>query len=164
MALDDATELPPLRPELMLSPAPPQRDGVPCWQIFDPLRGRYYQLSGEDRRLFGLWRCGSVRALRQVLKVQGHGLDEARLERLLRFVKDHQLARPDDDAALQALQRQALRVENGGPAAWLRRLLGTRVRLCAPQAFLQRTLPLARAAVSPPALWLWALLTGCGLW
>lgn len=164
MALDDATELPPLRPELMLSPAPPQRDGLPCWQIYDPLRGRYYQLSEEDRRLFGLWRCGSVRALRQVLQVQGHALDEARLERLLRFVVDHQLARPVDDAALQALQRQALRGEAGGPAAWLRHLLGTRVVLWRPQAFLQRTLPLARAAASAPALLVWALLTGCGLW
>jgi len=36
------TALPPLRQELGLYPAPPQRDGSPVWSLHDPSANRFF--------------------------------------------------------------------------------------------------------------------------
>lgn len=164
MPLDDRTTLPPLRSELQLRPAPPERDGVPRWQLRDPMRDRWFTMTEEDCCLLALWPLGHVGALRTALRAQAQVLDEDRLARLLRFVIDQQLVQADSDLLTQGLVRHAQAQQGRGLSWLLQRALGTRLVLARPQRFLEASLPWVRGFFWWPVLSVWAAMTLFGLW
>lgn len=134
--------LPPLRPDLQLSPAQPAFDGAPQWTLADPLRGRYFKLGAAAVRLLRHWALGDPnRVLAAANAEPGLPLGEAELEDMLRFLGSHDLIAALDDkqrasyGMKAAAQRQSL---------WKRVLhqyLFFRIPLWRPDPFLNRAWP-----------------------
>lgn len=134
--------LPPLRPDLQLSPAQPAFDGAPQWTLADPLRGRYFKLGAAAVRLLRHWALGDPnRVLAAANAEPGLPLGEAELEDMLRFLGSHDLIAALDDKqhASYGMKVSALR-----QSLWKRVLhqyLFFRIPLWRPDPFLNRAWP-----------------------
>ena len=134
--------LPPLRPDLQLSPAAPAADGTPQWTLADPLRGRYFKLGGSAIRLLRHWARGAAPAVLAAANAEpGAALGADELAELLGFLRGHDLI-----AALDAEQRAsyAPKAASRRRSLWqqaLHQYLFFRIPLWRPDPFLNRTWP-----------------------
>lgn len=134
--------LPPLRPDLHLSPAQPAFDGAPQWTLADPLRGRYFKLGAVAVRLLRHWALGDPKRVLAAANTEpGLPLGEAELEDMLRFLGSHDLI-----AALDGKQRASYGMKASAQrrSLWKRVLhqyLFFRIPLWRPDPFLNRAWP-----------------------
>lgn len=140
-----AAVLPGLRPELQLFPGPPDAAGAPTWTIHDPVRDRYYRLGWSEREILARWGIGVAPAVVAAVNAETTLRIHARqVDALARFLAANGLTRrhgPDGVRQLQDEERAAHR----SVAAWLlHNYLFVRLPLVSPDAFLERTAPLAR--------------------
>ncbi|MCW4629910.1 hypothetical protein [Marinomonas rhodophyticola] len=86
----EANALPKLRQNLSLLTAPPDEDGEPRWQIFDPLSNKFYYLSRTAFYIFREWRYASHdNELLSRLAQKGIDVDEKEFDYFLRFLESN---------------------------------------------------------------------------
>lgn len=135
-------QLPPLRPDLQLSPAAPALDGAPCWTLADPLRGRYFKLAGGAIRLLRHWSLGSAPLVLAAANAEsGEPLAEADLNGLLRFLRGHDLIAAVDAEQRASYARKAAMQRRSLWQRVLHQYLFFRVPLWRPDPFLNRSWP-----------------------
>ncbi len=144
--------LPPLRPDLQLVKGAPSALGAPTWLIYDPLLNRYVQIDFATHETLRHWAgCPTAEDLiARVNAAQQVWLDEASLQQLVSFLQANRLTA---DAPAHGWRHFAREREAGAHsllAMLLHNYLFLRIPLCRPQAFLERTLPLARVLASRP--------------
>ncbi|WP_439861183.1 HlyD family efflux transporter periplasmic adaptor subunit [Pseudomonas sp. MBLB4136] len=134
--------LPPLRPDLQLSPAAPALDGAPQWTLADPLRGRYFKLGAAAMRLLRHWHLGDPgRVLQEANREPGQPLAERDLQELLAFLRGHDLIGATDAEQRAGYAAKAARQRPGFWTALLHQYLFFRIPLWRPDAFLERSWP-----------------------
>ena len=143
--------LPELRPELRLTKGTASYSGEPTWLIHDPVANRYVLIDLASFETLAHWSPAmTADELVQHVNANGRvGIDRETLDRLINFLFEHEFTtRPPQQgwrsfAAKREKRRHA-------PHTWLlHNYLFFRVPLWRPQAFLERTLPIARRIGSP---------------
>ncbi len=141
-SLGPGQPLPPLREDLALIEAAPQRDGSPAWMIHDPVTNRFYRIGWLEFELLSHWHEPDAATLLAAVRADS-GLDAApeELLSLIQFLAQHHLLRSSDAGACAGLVAEHGRTRD---ARWRRLLhdyLFFRVPLVRPQVWLERWLP-----------------------
>ena len=156
--------LPPLRDDLQILSGTPTAEGVPTWNILDPVRHQYFQIGWVAFQLLSQWHLGSASKLIEVVagsttaKVTQRDVTE-----LLQFLYRHNLTREAPMGGSKGLYAQAEQSKQH----WLLKLLHSylffRIPLFNPDRFLQQTLPLVAPLYTRAALIVIVLLgvVGC---
>jgi len=134
--------LPPLRDDLRLFAAAPERDGSPAWVIQDPTRNRFFRIGWLEFELLARWDTGDAAALAQQVSAESPlivGVDD--VASLVEFLARNQLIRAtgaQDSARLSAIRAR----QQPDRLRWLlQNYLFFRVPLVRPGRFLEATLP-----------------------
>jgi putative peptide zinc metalloprotease protein len=134
--------LPPLRDDLRLFAAAPERDGSPAWVIQDPVRNRFFRIGWLEFEMLTRWDAGSPEALAEQISAQSPLAPSADdVASLVEFLARNQLVRATsagDSARLSAIRAR----QQPSRLRWLlRNYLFFRVPLVRPARFLEATLP-----------------------
>jgi len=150
LAGDTPVKLPPLRQDVGLYPAPPQRDGSPVWSLHDPAANKFYLISWPGFEMLTRWHLGTPDAVAEAVN------SETTL-----------LLTSEDVLAMAPFLEANFLTEGGGPASterllaakarsrrhWLKTLLHNylffRIPLVRPQRFLEALSPYVRPFFSP---------------
>jgi putative peptide zinc metalloprotease protein len=158
--------LPPLRDDLRLFAAAPERDGSPAWVIQDPARNRFFRIGWLEFELLARWGAGDAAALAQQVSSESPlAVSDEDVESLVEFLARNQLVRTtsaQDSARLGTIRARA----RPDRLRWLlRNYLFFRVPLVRPARFLEATLPYVAFVFRPGflALVLAATLLGLGM-
>jgi len=134
--------LPPLRDDLRLFAAAPERDGSPAWVIQDPARNRFFRIGWLEFELLARWDSGDAAALAQQVSSESPlSVSDEDVQSLVEFLARNQLVRTTgaEDSARLGAMRARQRPER---LRWLlRNYLFFRVPLVRPTRFLEATLP-----------------------
>ena len=161
-----ARELPELRPELALLPSAPHASGAPAWLIHDPVQNRFVQIDEATYHTLSLWpRCRTVDELIAMARAGGRvELDSDTIAGLVEFLHRSKLTLEAPKGGWRYFADERARLERS-PTAWLlHNYLFFRLPLVRPQAFLERTLPLAAKFAAPTAIVIYWLLGIAGLY
>jgi len=148
---DDA--LPPLRDDLQILSGTPTSEGVPTWNILDPVRHQYFQISWAAFQLLSQWHLGSATRLIEVVsgcttvKVTQRDVIE-----LVEFLYRHNLTRDARVGGSKGFLAQAEQSKQHWLLKLLHNYLFLRIPLCNPDRFLQRTLPIVAPLFTKTAL------------
>ena len=142
--------LPPLRQDIALYPAPPQRDGSPVWSLHDPAANRFYLLTWGAFEMLSRWHLRKpelvAEAVCQETTLQITAED---VLSLLPFLDSGYLLEPQGGAGTARL----LAARERSKVHWLKSLLHNylffRVPLVRPQRFLEALAPLTTPFFSP---------------
>lgn len=134
--------LPPLRDDLRLFAAAPERDGSPAWVIQDPTRNRFFRIGWLEFELLARWNTGDADALAQQVSAESPlAVSADDVASLVEFLARNQLVRASsaqDSARLSAIYAR----QRPDRLRWLlRNYLFFRVPLLRPARFLEATLP-----------------------
>lgn len=161
----EAIHLPALREDIALQKAAPGRDGTPHWNLYDPVRNRFFRIGWLEFELLSRWREGLeaealCAAVRTETPLQAD-VEDALM--LLQFLQDNELLRAshaglrDRLAAMAAARRLS-------PIKWLlHHYLFIRIPLAKPDALLTRTLPYVRFLFRPQFFFWIGLLSLVGV-
>jgi putative peptide zinc metalloprotease protein len=145
--------LPVLRDDLQILSGTPTAEGVPTWNILDPVRQQYFQIGWSAFQLLSQWHLGSATRLIDVVSrsttVEATQRD---VMELIQFLYRHNLTR---DAAMgggQGLFAQAEQAKQHWLLKLLHNYLFFRIPLLNPDRFLQKTLPLVEPLFTKTAL------------
>ena len=159
-----ASQLAPLRVELVLYPGFRSRSGAPTWRLHDPLVNRFFQLGWLEYEILSRWSMGApLRIAAAVERDTTLRCDAEQVLALAQFFAVNQLLRlsPDKTITLSIGQRRKLRQH------WLlwaaKNYLFLRYPLVRPDAFLRRTLPSVRWLFGPGVVVVCVGLCGWGL-
>ena len=149
----DDLALPPLRDDLQILAGTPTAEGVPTWNILDPVRHQYFQIGWAAFQLLSQWHLGSASRLLEVISSSTTAKVTKRdVMELIQFLYRHNLTRDAPMGGGQGLFAQAEQAKQH----WLLKLLHTylffRIPLINPDRFLQRTLPIVAPLFSKTAL------------
>ena len=145
--------LPPLRDDLRLYAAAPERDGSPAWVIQDPARNRFFRIGWLEFELLSRWGAPDAKALaRQVCAESPLAVGVDDVAALVEFLGRNQLLRATtarDSARLAAIRER----QRPGRLRWLlHNYLFFRVPLLRPARFLEATLPYVSFVFRPAFL------------
>ncbi len=145
--------LPPLREDLQILSGTPTAEGVPTWNILDPVRHQYFQIGWAAFQLLSQWHLGSVTHLIEVVSSSTTAkVTQRDVMELVQFLHRHNLTRDAPMGGSQGLYAQAEQAKQH----WLLKLLHTylffKIPLCNPDRFLQRTLPIVAPLFTKAAL------------
>lgn len=88
----DSEPLASLREDLQLLPAPRQRDGSPCWTIYDPVRHQFFRIGWLEFEIINRWRLGSAeRIVEGVNRETTLAIDINNITEIYRFLLSNQL-------------------------------------------------------------------------
>jgi len=137
-----AVILPPLRDDLRLFAAAPERDGSPAWVIQDPARNRFFRIGWLEFEMLTRWDAGSPEALAEQISTESPLAASAEdVASLVDFLARNQLVRATsagDSARLGAIRVR----QQPSQLRWLlRNYLFFRVPLVRPARFLEATFP-----------------------
>ena len=149
----DDLALPLLRDDLQILSGTPTAEGVPTWNILDPVRQQYFQINWSAFQLLSQWHLGSATRLIDVVSssttVKVTQLD---VMELVQFLYRHNLTRDAPMGGSKGLFAQAEQAKQH----WLLKLLHSylffRIPLLNPDRFLQRTLPIVAPLFTKTAL------------
>lgn len=134
--------LPPLREDLRLLPAAPNRDGSPAWMVQDPVGNRFFRLGWLEFEVLSRWSLRDpeliARAINQETPLRVAG---AQVVRVAEFLTGQQLVTAHDARGVRRLARSA---EQGSLARlrWLlHHYLFFRIPLVRPQDWLAAVAP-----------------------
>lgn len=134
--------LPPLREDLRLHAAAPERDGSPAWVIQDPARNRFFRIGWLEFELLSRWDAGSPASVAKQVKAEtplAAGPDD--VASLVDFLGRNQLLRATtarDSARLGEIRTR----QRPDRLRWLlHNYLFFRLPLVRPARFLEATLP-----------------------
>ncbi len=156
-----AEALPALRDDLRLYPGAPAADGSPSWTLYDPVRGRYFQLGHLAFQLLRHWPLGEpARVARAVERDSGLEVDTETLQEMVLFLRANNLVAGDAAGQLASYRAQVDASRLGWWKWLLHNYLFIRIPLVRPDRFLDRTLPWVRPLLSRRFL---LLVVGLGL-
>lgn len=150
--LDENEPLPQFRKDLQVMKGPPEPDGSPTFNLYDPVRSRYYRLLWYEAAILeilrpGMTMQGLIKALkkRTAIDVSARDLEmffyDAKLHNLL--IKNHSSEALSEEAESKTMN----------PLMWLLfHYMYLRIPLFDPDAFLERTLKYVRPLASKPAV------------
>ena len=157
-----AASLPPLREDLRLHEAAPDKDGAPAWSIQDPVTNRFFRIGWLEFECLLRW-PGSPQAIAQnIADTTALDAHADQVEDFARFLDRHRLLRPTP-AAVARLAAQASEPGWKHWRWWLHHYLFIRIPLVRPDRWLARALPLVRPLLSPLGLALIALASLLGM-
>ena len=150
---EEDVALPPLRDDLQILSGTPTPEGVPTWNILDPVRHQYFQIGWAAFQLLSQWHLGSaIRLIEVVSSSTTAKVTQRDVMELIQFLYRHNLTRDAQLGGSQGLFAQAEQAKQH----WLLKLLHTylffRIPLCNPDRFLQRTLPIVAPLFTKTAL------------
>ncbi|OED39545.1 hypothetical protein AB833_14950 [Chromatiales bacterium (ex Bugula neritina AB1)] len=142
-------ELPELRGELQIIPGSPLMGGAPSWMIYDPVQGRYFQISIEVFHQLSHWSAGTVaRVIEKCRAVTGRSVDEDEVLDTLKFLFANSLTRDSASRSYKEFIERKNKAKKSG-LKWLAyNYLFFRVPLVKPTRFLQITLPIVEPLFS----------------
>jgi len=150
-----AASLLPLREDLHLHEAAPDREGAPTWSIQDPVTNRFFQIGWLEYECLLRWSGasgGSAAAIAQdIARHTPLDADEEQVLEFARFLERHQLLRPSPEG-IRKLVAQANQPGWQHWRWWLHHYLFIRIPLVRPQRWLAALLPYVRPLVSPLGL------------
>ncbi len=160
----DDMALPPLRDDLQILPGTPTAEGVPTWNIFDPVRHQYFQIGWAAFQLLSQWHLGSANTLiDQVSNSTTAHVGQRDVTALVQFLYRHNLTKEALMGGSKGLYAQAEQSKQHWLLKILHHYLFFRIPLFNPDRFLQRTLPVVAPLYSKTALIVIVLLgiVGC---
>jgi putative peptide zinc metalloprotease protein len=141
----ESTPLPKLRQNLSLLTAPPDEDGEPRWQIFDPLSNKFFYLSRSAFYIFREWRHASNDLdLLSRLELRGIEVDIEELEWFLRFLEANHLLEVHTETDLNRLKDEVKRQKKHVLLWLLHNYLFIKIPLVRPDLFLTHFYPFAK--------------------
>jgi putative peptide zinc metalloprotease protein len=142
MPIDLNAQLPKLRQNLSLLVAPPDEDGEPRWQIFDPVSNKFFYLSRTAFYLFREWRqaSNSVELLSRI-EVRGIEVEEVELEYFLRFLEGNHLLEAQSENDVTRLRGEAAKQKKHVLLWLLHNYLFIKIPLIRPDLLLTRFYP-----------------------
>ena len=145
----------PLREDLHLHEAAPDRDGAPTWSIQDPVTNRFFQIGWLEYECLLRWSEGPGRSAAaiaaDIARQTPLEVEEEQVLEFAHFLERHQLLRPSSDG-VRKLVAQANQPGWQHWRWWLHHYLFIRIPLVRPQRWLAALLPFARPLVSPLGL------------
>jgi len=157
VSLSSAT-LAPLREDLRLHEAAPDKDGAPAWSIQDPVTNRFFRIGWLEFECLLRWPGQPSQMAEDIGSTTPLAPDPEQIEAFAHFLERHRLLRP----TLQGVDRLATQGAETGWQHWrwwLHHYLFVRIPLVRPERWLTSVLPLVRPLLSPTGLAL--ILSGC---
>ena len=159
---DVAAILSPLRQDLRLHKASPDRDGAPAWSIQDPVTNRFFRIGWLEFECLVRWPGNPAQIADAIAAETPMSVETEQIEAFARFLDRHHLLRPTADGVGRLV------AEANAPGWkhwrwWLHHYLFIRVPLVRPERFLAAMLPWIRPLISPLSLTLICLLSLVGL-
>ena len=141
-APDAAMRLPPLREDLQLLSAAPNRDGSPAWMIHDPVANRFFRIGWLEFELLSRWTQEDPGAVLASVNIQTPLEASAQeLADFAGFLVQHQLVRTSDAAGVANLSRIHAKSRESRLKWLLHNYLFFRLPLVRPQRFLATIAP-----------------------
>lgn len=158
----DTKPLPVLRPELELIKGAASALGQPSWLLHDPLHNRFLQIDVATYETLRHWRDCRTRGelLARLNGEQRVEIDARGLDLLIAFLYANRLTTEAPADGWRNYAREHAARQHSLFGTLVHNYLFFRIPLFKPQAFLERTLPVARALTSLPVL---LVLAGLGL-
>lgn len=156
--------LPALREDLKLLPGPPALDGSATWNVFDPVRNRYFRIGHAAFELLSRWGEGRPDALLARLHAETTlRTTQAELDTFIRFLRSHNLVRGAGAAQVEEYRRQAGAARRSLATRLLHGYLFFRIPLVRPDRFLDATLRFVQPLYTRAFLALVLAIGGAGL-
>lgn len=149
---DSGMILMPLREDLRLHEAAPDKDGAPTWSIQDPLTNRFFRIGWLEFECLIRWTTGNPTQIAQeISETTPLAIDTQQVEDFARFLERHQLLRPSPEAV------RKLAIQSSQPGWrhwrwWLHHYLFIRIPLIHPDRWLKALLPYVRPLFSTAGL------------
>lgn len=143
--------LPPLRQDLRLHQAAPDRDGSPAWSIQDPVTNRFFRIGWLEFECLRRWPGNPTQIADAIATVTPMSIEPEQVIAFGRFLEQHHLVRP----TAEGIARLAAEANQPGWKHWrwwLHHYLFIRVPLVRPDRWLARVLPWFRPIISPVGL------------
>lgn len=127
--------------------------GAPTWTVYDPVRGRYFQIGWLAFRLLNYWRLGDPDAVLQAA-IQGTTLeaDDNDVKEMLLFLRSNNLLSGDASGQKESYLAQVKAAKMSWGKWLLHNYLFIRIPLLRPDAFLTKTWPWVRPLFTPQCL------------
>lgn len=127
--------------------------GAPTWTVYDPVRGRYFQIGWLAFRLLNYWRLGDPDAVLQAA-LQGTTLeaDDNDVKEMLLFLRSNNLLSGDASGQKESYLAQVKAAKMSWVKWLLHNYLFIRIPLLRPDAFLAKTWPWVRPLFTPQCL------------
>lgn len=159
-----ASQLPPLREDLILNPGPPGEQGAPTWTIHDPARNHFFRIGWSTFEILSRWQLGTPEAIAEAVTAQTTLSPTAEdVKALYLHLAHNMLFQVTGTTGLAFLTKKARDTHTGWAKKWLQNYLFFRIPLVYPDRFLTRLLPWMRWAFSRGFLIVVLLATLVGL-
>lgn len=136
----ESLQLPLLRQELGLFPAPPTENGMPAWTLHDPPANKFYLLAWPAFEILSRWHLGTVQSVAEAVNQETTlSIQEQDVLEMIAFLDRNFLLQTSTAAGNQRIiSVQA--ASRPGWASWLlKNYLFIRVPLVQPERFLKKT-------------------------
>lgn len=142
---DPSIALPLIRQDLQLLPGARHRDGSPSWRIHDPVRNQFFEIGWLEYELLARWanHADANALIAQVEEETALSPTEDEVEEIIDFLSQHQLLSPANREVRKSLRGKVRQKKKPWYETLLHHYLFFRLPLVRPDAFLQRTLPVA---------------------
>ena len=157
-----ATTLPPLRQDLRLHKASPDKDGSPAWSIQDPVTNRFFRIGWLEFECLVRWPGNPDQIADDIAATTPLSVGAEQVEAFARFLEHHRLVRPTAEGVVR------LAADSNNPGWkhwrwWLHHYLFIRVPLIRPERWLMAVLPFFRPIISPIGIGLILVISLLGL-
>ncbi|MGD9852323.1 MAG: site-2 protease family protein [Nitrospirales bacterium] len=160
----DDYSLPPLREDLQIFPGTPTPEGVPTWNILDPVRQQYFQIGWTAYHILSQWSAGTAKKIvTRVTDTTTANITVQDVKAFMEFLYRHNLTRDAPKGGSKGLYEQAERAKQHWLLKALHHYLFFRIPLVHPDRFLRATLPVVAPCFSRTALLLVCILGTLGL-
>lgn len=154
--------LPPLREDLRLHEAGPERDGSPAWSIQDPVTNRFFRIGWLEFECLLRWPGSPSDIASNIADTTPLAVDKEQVEDFAHFLDRHHLLRPTPEG----IRRLASAASQPGWRHWrwwLHHYLFIRIPLVHPDRWLAAALPVVRPLFSPTGITLILLASLLGI-
>jgi len=135
-------ELPSLREDLKLYRGPDALDGSPTWNIFDPIRNKYFRIGWSAFQLLSRWSLGNANKILEKIKNETVcNISHENIKELTEFLYKNSLTESSTSGSSNDFIEQLQATKLHWFIALLKNYLFIRIPLVRPDAFLKRTLP-----------------------
>lgn len=141
----------PLREDLCLHEAAPDKEGGPTWSIQDPVTNRFFHIGWLEFECLLRWSNPATNSAAKIAEdiaaTTPLAIDQEQVEHFARFLERHNLLRPSPEGVLK-LAKQASQPGWRHWRWWLHHYLFVRVPLIRPERWLALLLPYVRPLIS----------------
>ena len=156
------SNLPHLRQELQILPAPRREDGAPRWFIFDPVRNAFHMIGEKGLTLLRHWQAGPLEHMTQT--VAKDGLTDVDVLAMSDFLYTQQLTIEPPSGNVEAFASREAAKRRPFYEILIHRYLFFRIPLFAPDRFLRAVYPVLAPLFTKGTLVITALIGVIGLY